>query len=877
MPAQKSTASGLLTAGLGILGFSALAGLLAAVMVAPAVAVGGITANNTVGIFDSLPDYIEVGQQYEANQIVAKNADGSDFHIATLFDQNRQSVPLDQMSDNLKYAAIAGEDRRFYQHGGVDIPSVARAALGQLAKTSSSGASTITMQLVRNIRVQEATNETGPGITPAKRRADVQAAVEPDLGRKVQEMKLAIGLEKKYSKQQILDGYLNIVGMGGNTYGVEAAAEQYFSTTAANLTIDQAASLIAIVQNPTSNGLNNPKNYANNEKRRNFILQMMKTEGYITAAEYDASVKVPVDANYLKISPPKQGCLYATPGYQFICDLVDRTIRRGEVASLGANADQAQQNWKQGGYKVYVSVQPAMQDAGNAAVKQYAPATEQRFALGAAEATVQVGTGRILMEAQNKDFSNLPTDPSLSDYDQARTQTTTSLNLAEDQVHGGGTGYQPGSSFKPYTLLAFLAAGHGLNETFNASLTQFTPSKFVASCDPNGGPSFKVTNDEANEVGPMTVTQGTARSVNTVFMQMGMKVDQCDTRAIAESLGVHNAGDVPGSNSLKVLPSCVIGACQTIAPITQAAAYAAIANNGIFCNPTIVDSIIDAQGNTLAGQQADCAQSPLVTPDVAHTAAYAMQQVFVGNGTAIAANPKDGTPYLGKTGTTDFSHQTWTVGSSTKASTALWVGNIIGPPNDPNGTKVQQLRRISVGGIQAATLRNYIFKATARAIDAQPGFAGGAFPPPAQTLLDGQKTTVPSGLVGGSVAAAQKALDVANLTYQDGGPVDSDLPAGTVASIDPGEGSQVVQGAFVTVYTSNGLAKPVPDVTHQSKGQATNTLHAAGFDNVNTACTQSSGPTDPDNGNVVQQNPAGGTAANPANAVTITVKQTNCP
>ncbi|WP_344202887.1 transglycosylase domain-containing protein, partial [Pseudolysinimonas kribbensis] len=623
---------------------------------------------------------------------------------------------------------------------GVDLQSVVRAAIGQLAHTSTSGASTITMQLVRQLRFQAAANEVG--VSDDQRRADIRAAVYPDLGRKVEEMKFAIGLEKKYSKPQILDAYLNIVGMGGNTYGVEAAAEQYFSTTADKVTIAQAASLIAIVQNPSKNSLGDPHNYADNQARRNVILGFMEAAGYITHARYLEAKAQKVDAKYVKLSAPKRGCLYATPGYQFICDLADRTIRLGEVPSIGDTPETAVQGLKQGGYKIYVSVQPAMQDAGNAAIKHFAPANETRFALGAAAATVQPGTGRILMEVQNKDFSNLPTDPKLSPYDRSRTQTTTAINLAEDAAHGGGSGYQPGSSYKPYTLLSFLAAGHTLGETFNASVTQFQPSKYPASCAPNGGPVYKVTNDEANEVGPMTVTQGTARSVNTIFMQMGEKVDQCKTVAIAKSLGVHNSSDTPDHpDPLGTLPSCVIGACQTIAPITQAAAYAALADGGTFCEPIIVDKVVDAEGNVLAGQDGACAPSPLLTPDVVNTAVYAMQQVFVGRGTAILANPKDGTTYMGKTGTTDFSHQTWTVGSSRFASTALWVGNIIGPPGDPAAE--QQLRKIWVGGIQAASLRNNIFKAIAQAIDAQPGFSGGSFPPPAPDLL-GHRTAPPS-------------------------------------------------------------------------------------------------------------------------------------
>ena len=878
MPAPKSTASSLLSAGLGIVGFSALAGLLAAVMVAPAVAVGGITTNNTVGIFDSLPDYITLSQQREANEIVATNPDGSDFHIATVFDQNRQSVALDQMSDYLKQAAVAGEDRRYYQHGGIDIPSVARAALGQVQGSSDSGgASTIAMQLVRNIRFQEASALPAG----AARDAAVKAAVYPDLGRKVQEMKLAIGLEKKYSKQQILAGYLNIVGMGGNTYGVEAAAEQYYSSTAANLTPAQAASLIAIVQNPSANGLFSDKNYAANEARRNVILGFMEGEGYITQAQYLEAKNTPV-ASYIKYSAPKQGCQNATAGFSFVCELAVQYLTSTDtVPSLGAGADAQKERWKQGGLKVYVSVQPTLQDQANQIVQKYVPPTESRFAFGAAETTVQTGTGRILVMAQNKPFGiGTAADASLSNLDRAKLPYS-SYNFNVDPSLGGAGGFQPGSTYKPYTLLNFLAHGHGINEAFNASVRNFNQAKFTDSCpDANGGwgGSFPVRNDE-NESGSYTAARGTARSVNSVFVQMGLKVDQCDTQKIASSLGLFAATKVKQpdtgkyTNDLITRPSCIIGGCENnITPLMQAGAYAAIANGGVYCTPILIDKIEDQDGTVLPGQSANCAQDPLITPDVANTAAYAMAGVFAGSGTAYAANPGDGTAYIGKTGTTDNSIHTWTVGSSTKASTALWVGNIVGE----DGAGGQPLRKISVGGINAASIRNNVFKATARAIDAFPGLKGDKFPAPAQQLLDGAKATVPSGLIGGSVPAAQAALDAAGLTYQDGGQVDSDLPAGTVASVDPGEGTQVVQGAFVTVYTSNGLAQPVPTVTGQSESDAKNALKAAGFNSVTTQCVQWTGPTDPDAGKVVQQSPSGGSSANPANPVTIAVKQPHC-
>ncbi len=858
MPAPKKSASSLFAAVLGTVGFSALAGLLVTVMVAPALAVTGMTASNTLGIFESLPEYLVIDQQSQQNEIVAKNADGSDFHIATVFAQNREELQLDQMSDYLKYAAIGGEDRRFYDHGGVDVPSVARAAIGNLAKTSSSGASTITMQLVRNIRVQEAFNETtdanGKPVTDKQRLADIKLATYPDLGRKLQEMKYAIGLEKKYSKQTILAAYLNIVGMGQNTYGVEAAAQEYFGTSAAKVTVAQAASLVAIVQNPTKNGLFSAKNYAANEKRRNVILGFMLSEKYITDAQYKAAIATKVDAAYVHLSSPTNGCLNATPGFGFICDYAIRTVENGEVSSLGADKATQLSNWKLGGYKLVVSVNPGLQQTAIGIVGSIAPGNETRFQLGAAAVTVQVGTGRIIDMATNKSYSNLPDNTDI---------TKTSVNYAADYVHGGSTGFQPGSTYKPYTLLSFLAAGHGVNESFDAGVRQLNQAAFADRCNGPWGGNYPFKND-ANEQGVTTIMSATARSINSVFLQMGTKVDQCDTRDIAISLGVHRADGKADGSDLDTEPSCVIGGCvNNIAPITQAAAFAAIANQGVFCEPILIDAVITPEGNSLPGQNANCGQSAKVTPDVANTAAYAMAGVL--HGTAAASNPNDGTTYIGKTGTTDKSIHTWMVGSSTATSTAVWVGNVKG---------TQAMRSISVTGSSASVLRHRIFKPLAQAIDKV--LPGHAFPPPAKALLTGSPAFVPDNLVGGTPEAAQAAITLAELTYADGGPIDSNLPAGTVASTNPGGGAQVPRGTTVTVYTSNGLAAEAPNVIGKTYPEGQSAFFTSGFTSISQAC-QVALPTDPLIGKIVQQVPAVGAVVSKSTPVVLTVKKLTCP
>ncbi|MEP6843301.1 MAG: transglycosylase domain-containing protein [Pseudolysinimonas sp.] len=870
MPAQKKTASSLFAALIGTLGFSALAGLLVTVMIAPALAVTGMTANNTIGAFESLPEYMVIDKQHQQNEIVAKNQDGSLFHIANVYEQNREEVSLDEMSDNLKNAAVAGEDRRFYNHGGIDIPSVVRAAIGQAAHTSSSGASTITMQLVRNIRVQEAFNETtdaaGNPITDKQRQKDIEAAVYPDLGRKLQEMKYAIGLEKKYSKQTVLAAYLNIVGMGSNTYGVQAAAQEYFATTADKLTIAQAASLVAIVQNPTRNSLSSPKNYAANQDRRNVILGFMYREHYITDAQYKEAVATKVDDKFVHLTAPAQGCLYAAAGYQFVCEDTVNRILHGNIAGLGSSKADGIAKWKAGGYTVYVSIVPALQDRANQVVKQYAPPDYDTFALGATAVTTQVGTGKILDMAQNKNFNNDPKNVQVS---------TTSLNFADDQVYGGSTGFQPGSTYKPFTLLSFLKAGHGLNETFDAGKLELNLAAFQDSCpDANGGwgGDYKYRND-AGEHGPYTIMRGTAQSVNSVFLQMGTKVDQCDTKADAISLGAHNAYGAQDGSDLHTNPSCVIGGCDnTVAPLTLAAAYAGIANGGFYCHPTMIDSMIDPQGNTIPGENANCAQSDQISPAVAGAAAYAMAGVFVGGGTAITSNPRDGTTYIGKTGTTDKAWHTWMVGSSHQTATAVWVGNIIGKQNT---------RLVRVNGINASVLRHSIFKPIAQAIDAYGSFGGGGgFPAPSRQYLTGSPATVPPGLIGGTPEAAKSAIELAELTYADGGQVDSDLPIGQVASLDPGEGATIARGTTVTVYTSNGLAVAAPNVIGKTYLNAKADFQTAGFTNIGPPGCQTLAPGDPPGslGKVVTQVPAPGAVVNKATAVILKVGQLGpCP
>jgi membrane peptidoglycan carboxypeptidase len=708
----------------GLIGMSVVIAVLCTISLVPGITVTGLALTQTVGIFQDLPGSIAIGQLAQRNRIFANGPSGP-VQIATVYDQDRAEDSWTQISPYLKNAAIDGEDKDFYSHGGIDVAALARAAATNVSSGSvQSGASTIAMQVVRNVQMEDALGLK----TAAERKAAYAAATADTLSRKLKEMRLAIGLEKQFTKRQILNEYLNIANFGGNTYGVEAAAQAYFSTTALKVTPAQAASIIAIVQDPSTRSLLTKANYAANEQRRNFILGQMRSAGDITSAQYATAIGTPVNASFVHPSVVQNGCLGAAVQYRWICDYTVNDI--DNLAALGATKQAREANWAIGGYDIYTTFNTSMQDAATSILAALVPAAEPRFNLGGALSTVQPGTGKILVMAENKTYDDTLAGGGYS---------TTAVNYNADADNGGSSGFQPGSAYKLFTLVDWLEQGHKLTDVFNASVRSIPLSSFTACGLPDSGIPYTFTNDE-NEQGPTTVLRATAQSINSVFIQMAANLDLCDIRNVAEQLGIHNATGLPLSD----FPSCVIGGCSnTIAPLTLAAAYAAIADQGYYCSPVAVQKIIGPTGKDLGAQSAACHQA--IPANIANTAALALQGVMTGSGTGTTANPHDGTAFLGKTGTTNNSVQTWIVASSTKAATAVWIGNISG---------TQQLRKITVGGTQAALLRHKVFHSVMLIIDADVGPAP-AFAAPDPSLVSGGKyIPQPRGSSGVAAPAA---------------------------------------------------------------------------------------------------------------------------
>ncbi|HWR84454.1 MAG TPA: transglycosylase domain-containing protein [Rhodoglobus sp.] len=755
--------------------FSVLAGMLVAVVMAPGFVLTSLATSSAVGVYKSLPEFLELGELRERNEIYAGSSAGP-VRIATVYQQNREEVVYEQISVHALNAAIDGEDRRFYEHGGVDVQGVVRAVVDNLrAGGVESGASTLSMQVVKNSFINEAMELP----TPEEQKAAYDEAIANTLDRKLKEMKLAIGLEKKYTKKEILVAYLNMSNFGDATYGIQAAAQRYFGVNAWDLTPVQAASLVAIVQEPSARHLADPENWVANQERRDVILEFMLDAGHLTQEEYDAAIATPVDENFVQLQPPINGCRAAVVEARWFCDFVLTSIE--EFAFLGETPDARRDAWNRGGWKLYTTLDLDLQRVAQNALWAYAPNNETGFALGGASTSVQPGTGRVLTMAENKVFDDDPEQTGVE---------FSAVNYNTDFLHGGSSGVQPGSTYKLFTLLTWLEAGKGVEERLSANPTGFPANTFRACGERLGGEPWE-PNNASNERGTYSIRAGTVQSINGVYARMAQQLDLCNIRDMAARLGVVRAD----GNELGPHPSSIIGTDE-VTPLSMAGAYAAVAALGTYCTPILIDSVVTPEGDEQPGQQAQCRQ--VLDPGIAATAIDVLEQVMNVSNTAYA-NPDDGVPIFGKTGTTDRSNQTWMASATSKVATVVWVGNSVGE---------RDITTTAYNGVRGILLRHYITRDIMAAANAK--YGGDAWPAPPRNLLRSTGVYVPDGMAGLPLDQARGAIERAGLGFADGGQTDSELPAGQVVATDPAGGTIVPRDTTITVFTSNGALQPPP-------------------------------------------------------------------
>ena len=646
-----------------IIGFfcvSALCGALVAGLMVPAAALTETAvADGSTALATDLPKDVFAAPPAQITRVLA--ADGS--QIATLFSENRTRISLDQMSPNIKNAIVAIEDYRFYEHGGVDPEGILRALIID-AGGGHQGASTLTQQYV--------TNMLNENLMAQGKDAQVVLNGQKGVNQKLQEMKLAIGLEEQYSKDQILAGYLNIVGFNSNAYGIQAASQYFFSVDAKDLTLPDAALLAGLVNGPS---LYDPTVHPEAAKgRRDLVLDAMLQHGYIDQQQHDDAVNTPIQ---LKLNPPQQGCAYASVA-QYFCDYVLHQIQNDPA--YGATQDERDQKIMAGGLTIKTTLDPRLEGPAQAQVDATTGANPDKW--GASLVTIEPGTGKVLAMAQNS--RKLPGEGNgfISDYNFNVDSTDAAGNSL-----GGVGGMQPGSTMKPVTLAAWLGEGKSTNQVVDASRRRYGINyPWKTTCHPVQGwfdstvpQSSDLQNDEPNWYRPMTVREGIYQSINTAtFASLAGLNDVCDVQRAADSIGLHLGSGKDEKIDLSTLGN-ILGS-QNVAPLTMANAFATFAANGTYCTPISIAEVDDAQGKKIGGQTSSC-QAGALKPDVAKAVTNVLQDVLT-KGSGLLIPQKLGVPDAAKTGTNEWNNQTWVVGYTKGLSTASFFGDPFnGGPN----------------------------------------------------------------------------------------------------------------------------------------------------------------------------------------------------
>lgn len=858
--AKPRSVGGVLGGIIGAVAMSAIAGILVTAAVTPVVALSGAAATSAVSIFENLPSNLTPGALAQPSTIWAKDGD-KNVKITEFYDQDRVPVKWDEISPFVKDALVAIEDPRFYTHGGVDALAASRAVLQNVAGGDGmSGASTVTMQYVRNVLVQESTAIPDP----EEQEKAYAEAMDQTMDRKLKEMKLAIGVEKKFTKDEIMTGYLNIALFGRTVYGIESAAHYYFGTTAKDLTLAQSASLIAIVNRPTAYQLDIEENLEANKNRRNLILDNMLKQGKITAAQHDEAKESPVEP---KITPRVQGCVVAEEKYGLghFCDYVQNQMKKDP--EFGPDAETREFNMRRGGYNIYTTVDLDLQRAAVSSVRENVPQVMEGIDVGGATVSQEVGTGRVLAMAQNRPFS---TDPALA------PQGYTAINYSTDQSDGGSSGFQVGSTFKAVTLAEWIRTGHSVRDVVNVNGRTVPLQSFRASCMDGGVYGYgnwEFNNDNMGVRGNQSVLTAIGQSLNGGLVSMQQQMDLCDTFAMAEKLGMHRAS--PAQNKefpnyegydLTMNPSNTFGGTDEMSPLTMATAFSAFAGKGQVCTPVAIDSITGPDGEPVPFKKSSCSEA--MSPEVAAGVAYALEYTIT-NGIARHALSAFGTPHLAKTGTTDEYKDNWTVGASSKVATATWVGNVGPNPQCLGQPGCERVDTRNFGGYQGLTAADSrIWPSVMYVADEK--FGGEGFGDPASTALKQTTVTVPD-VAGKSFDEAASMLANAKFAYRDGGEVDSSEPKGMIARTDPSAGTESGLGTEITLYRSLGNSGKIPGgLGDKLARDAESSLRSAGFTSVTLTCS-GDGSVDAGKHKVKSVSPAAGEEARLNAKITLTV------
>jgi membrane peptidoglycan carboxypeptidase len=772
---------------------SLVAGIVVAGMLLPFVGGAGLAARTVTNDFAKLPSDLTAKPLPQVSKVLA--ADGST--IATFYSQYRFSVPLSEVPLTMQRAMIDIEDHSFYEHGGIDLKASFRALLRNGASGSvSQGGSTLTQQYVKNVLVEN-----------ARTKAQRAAAVADTLGRKVREAKYAIGVERKLTKQQILERYLNIVYFGDGAYGIGAAARHFFDERVQDLTLPQSALLAGLVQSPEAY---NPRFYPTAAKlRRDVVLGQMLKYGAISQAQYDAALATPVR---LHIHQQPNDC--TSSRYPYFCDYVKHVFERDPNLGLSL--------LRRGGLTVQTTLSPKVEKAAQAGVHRYVYAHEPVSHVAGAEAVVQPGTGKIKALAVSTPYG----------FNQKKGEN--SIDYAVDEKYGGSPGFHAGSTFKLFVLTAALKEGIPLGTRISAPSA--TTIYGLTDCAGRPVAPWPVHNAGDGESGTFNLESGTWFSVNTFFAQLERRTGICEPVKLAEAMGVRQGTGAPPE---QIGPFALGGGAQNgFTPLDLAGAYATMAAHGEYCSPIAITSIVDRSGQTYKVPKSHCSQ--VVPAGLANTVTAILEGVLTRPGATGYGLALAGRPAAAKTGTLDNNVGSWFAGYTPQLASAVWVGNPKAPNRSLNGLPIGPTR---YGEVFGATIAGPIWKATMDA--ALAGAPVVPFTGPDSYYTIGITETVPD-VTGDLPSDAEAALQQVGFAPVVAGTVNSTEPFGTVARTSPAGGSQASQGSTVKIYLSNGRApKPKQSKSPPAPGAGASTPPATPSIPVTTVSPSSSTFTPP--------------------------------
>lgn len=609
------------------IGFSAMAA-------APGALAASAVTKSAIGYWDSLPTELPLDQALPQHTVLL-DKDGKEF--ARFFSENRIDVPLKSISPFFTNALVATEDARFYEHGGIDGIGIARAAVSNYRGGTRQGASTLTQQLVQNLLINNARTATEESVARGDTYAD-----------KLRELKYAVALDARYSKDEILTSYANAVYFGNSAYGVEAAAKIYFNTTAAKLTLPQAATLVGVLQGPSVYDPVLAPDAAVN--RRNTVISRLEASGKISAAEADTARATKL---VLTRGTIPSGC--GKSAYPYYCALVKDEILTNPA--FGKTREQRENTLTRGGITLSTALDRKAMDSSTRDVSE-ALGNDNRAALGTA--TVVPGTGHISAVAQNRAWGSGP---------------------GQTEMVYATQPFQVGSAMKPIVLATALEQGTPASTRLSASAF-YTPATLDS---PAGG----FSNYGNNDLGVLDARGAIKLSSNTYFIRLIEKTGVLQVADMAARLGIES---LPRTGLKAIAPteaSLALGA-REITPLEMANAYSVFAGKGIACHPvTIVSGVRTDSGVKIPVSDPDCHQE--ISPAVAGTVADALRQPLTPGGSIGAMGGLGGRDSGAKTGTTNDYMANWTVGITPQFSTAVWLG-------DPRGAAKYPLTELQAYG-----------------------------------------------------------------------------------------------------------------------------------------------------------------------------------